>query len=95
MNAYQPRLSTVQLLADIKRLPRVTGARIVAPTHGTHPAPARIRVESNRTRYLSLAEARVLTIPQTVTTVGGREIVIAPTGDFDALGNPVYAEVSK
>jgi hypothetical protein len=91
--AYQPRISTLQLFAAVLALPRVNHARIIPPTRGSHPSPARIRIESNRIRYLSLDEARVLVARPTVTSAGGRLIIIAATGDFDAHGRPVMAEV--
>jgi hypothetical protein len=91
--AYQPRLSTLQLFAQVLALPRVNSARIVAPSRGAHPSPARIRIESNRIRYLSLDEARVLVARPTVTSAGGRPIIIAATGDFDAHGRPIMEEV--
>ena len=92
--AYNPRLSTIQLLAEVLALPRVTNARLVAPTHGVHPRSSMIRVESNRVRYLTLTEARVLVSRPTVTR-RGKPILIAATGDFDAHGRPVMEEVTE
>lgn len=92
--AYHPRISTLQLLAEVQALPRVSSARLVAPHHGVHPAPALIRVESNRIRYLTFNEARILVGRPTLTTAGGREITIAANGDFDANGRPIMEEVT-
>jgi hypothetical protein len=58
--AYHPRISTVQLADDLRRLPNVAAVRIIAPTGGTHPRPARLRIvgTDGTVRVNSLAEAR-------------------------------------
>jgi hypothetical protein len=61
--AYHPHLSTLQLLAEVRRLNGVASAMLVAPRHGTDPQPACIRVLlSTGPKYLSLDEARDLVV---------------------------------
>ena len=61
--AYAPHYTTLNLLASVLALPEVKTARLVAPTHGTHPRPALFRVEfTDRVRYLSFGEARLLAL---------------------------------
>lgn len=66
--AYSPRLSTVHLADDVRRLPGVQSVRIVAPTGGMYPRPARLRIiltgdasgMTDRSVYVSMATARAM-----------------------------------
>jgi len=58
--AYHPSIATLQLVAAISRWEDVHAVRVVSPTHGTNPKPARIAITDihGEREIISLAKAR-------------------------------------